>query len=211
MEQISIGPLQESDLPEAVVVSTRAYSTNPLGMAVYRDHPDSERYREASYKQLLEHMSGQVFIAKKDEQVVGVMRMVEWPHCQFSLSLTKTLRILLSAMLTKNRGLVIRRLTAMRVWSKHHPRQPHWHLGPIAVIPELQGQGIGSQLLEHFCRHVDQAEQTAYLETDRPENVPLYERFGFKITEEAPVLGVRNWFMWRTQGQDIPQPNRQAE
>ncbi|HEY86447.1 MAG TPA: hypothetical protein G4O06_00190 [Dehalococcoidia bacterium] len=32
MEQISIGPLQESELPEAVVISTCAYSTNPLGV-----------------------------------------------------------------------------------------------------------------------------------------------------------------------------------
>ncbi len=96
----------------------------------------------------------------------------------------------------------------MRTWSKHHPTEPHWHLGPIAIVPELQGQGIGSQLLEHFCSHVDQAGQAAYLETDRPENVPLYERFGFKVTEEAPVLGVRNWFMWRPPRRDVPQPNR---
>ena len=201
-------PLQESEFAEAVVVTTRAYSTNPLGVAVYRGHPDKERYQEASNGQLLGHMTGQVIIAKKDEQVVGVMRMVEWPQCQMSLSLTQTLRILLPAMLTRNRGLVIRKLTAMRIWSKHHPKEPHWHLGPIAVVPEMQGRGIGSQLLEHFCRHVDQAGQTAYLETDRPENVPLYERFGFSVTEEAPVLGVRNWFMWRTQRQDVPQPNR---
>jgi GNAT superfamily N-acetyltransferase len=110
-------------------------------------------------------------------------------------------------MLTRNRCLVIRMLTAMRVWSKHHPRKFHWHLGPIAVVPEVQERGIGSQLLEYFCRHVDQAGQAAYLETDRPENVPLYERFRFSVIEEAPVLGVRNWFMWRTQGQDVPQPN----
>jgi ribosomal protein S18 acetylase RimI-like enzyme len=207
MEQVSIWPLQESDLPEAVEVSARAYATNPLGMAVYREHPDKKVYQEGSYKQLYGHMPGQVFIAKKDEQVVGVMRMVEWPHCQMSLSLTQTMRILLPAMLTRNRGLVLRRLTAMRVWSKHHPEEPHWHLGPIAVVPEMQGRGIGTQLLEHFCEHVDQAGQAAYLETDRPENVPLYERFGFSITEEAPVLSVRNWFMWRLQRQDVSHPN----
>ena len=204
MEQISIGPLQESELPEAVAVSTRAYSTNPLGLAVYREHRNKERYEEAAYRQLFGHMPGQVFIAKKDEHVVGVMRMVEWPHCQIPLNIKwRELPVMLIIL----RGLAIRMLTAMRVWSKHHPREPHWHLGPIAVVPEMQGRGIGSQLLEHFCRHVDQVGQAAYLETDRPENVPLYERFGFSVTEEAPVLGVRNWFMWRPPRQDVPQPN----
>ncbi len=93
----------------------------------------------------------------------------------------------------------------MNNWSKHHPEEPHWHLGPIAIVPEMQGQGIGSQLLEHFCKQVDQAGQAAYLETDRPENVPLYERFGFSVTGETILLGVRNWFMWRDKGQNIPQ------
>ncbi len=208
MEQISIGPLQESELPEAVAVSTRAYSTNPLGVAVYREHPDQKVYQEDSYRQLYEHMPGQVFIAKKDEHVVGVMRMVEWPHCQMSLSLTQTLRILLPAMLTRNRGLAIQRLTAMRVWSKHHPKEPHWHLGPIAVVPEMQGQGIGSQLMEHFCNYMDSTGGVAFLETETIENVRLYERFGFSVTDEALLIGVRNWFMWRRQGNDVSQPNR---
>jgi hypothetical protein len=35
------------------------------------------------------------------------------------------------------------------------------------------------------------------LETDKPENVRLYERFGFEVRCHAFVLGVQNWFMWR--------------
>lgn len=38
----------------------------------------------------------------------------------------------------------------------------------------------------------------AYLETNRPENVPIYEHFGFAVTGEALVLGVPNCFMWRS-------------
>jgi hypothetical protein len=41
------------------------------------------------------------------------------------------------------------------------------------------------------------AESLAYLETDRPENVRLYEKFGFVTTSEALVLGTPNWFMQR--------------
>jgi ribosomal protein S18 acetylase RimI-like enzyme len=149
-------------------------------------------------------MPGQVVIAKKDGQVVGMLRMIEWPHCQTSF--TQTL-INLPIMLIRLRGMAIRRLKAQYSWSKHHPSKPHWHLGPVAIVPEMQGQGIGSQLLEHFCGYVDQSGQAAYLETDRLENVRLYERFGFSVTEEALLLGVRNWFMWRPQGQDVPQPN----
>ena len=194
MEQISIGPLQAVDIPQAAVVTARAFSTNPLTIAVFREKRDKERHMEATFRRLLEHMPGQVFIAKKDELVVGMLRMIEWPYCQ--MSLTRTLRSL-PIMLIRLRGMAIRRLKAQYTWSKHHPREPHQHLGPVAVVPEMQGQGIGSQLLEHFCSYVDQVGEEAYLETDRQENVRLYERFGFSVTEEALLLGVRNWFMRR--------------
>ena len=35
------------------------------------------------------------------------------------------------------------------------------------------------------------------LATDKTENVRLYERFGFVVTAEADVIGVKNWFMTR--------------
>ncbi len=44
---------------------------------------------------------------------------------------------------------------------------------------------------------VDDAREAAYLETDRPENVSFYERFGFEVTGEQRVIGVANWFMLR--------------
>jgi ribosomal protein S18 acetylase RimI-like enzyme len=64
-------------------------------------------------------------------------------------------------------------------------------------LPERQGQGVGSLLLSHFCEYVDERKQAAYLETDVRRNVHLYERFGFTVVEEEPVLSVPNWFMWR--------------
>lgn len=197
MEQITIRPFQESDLAEAIVVTTRAYATNALGDAVYRGHPEKLRFQEASNRQILAHAPGQVFIAARNGKVMGMMRMTEWPQCQMTLSFVQTLRIIVPALLTRNRGVVLRRMAARSAWTRHHPNKPHWHLGPIAVVPELQRRGIGSQLLEHFCRIVDQSGQAAYLETDRPENVRLYERFGFRVIEEGPVVGIPNWFMWR--------------
>jgi hypothetical protein len=36
-----------------------------------------------------------------------------------------------------------------------------------------------------------------WLETDKAENVRLYERFGYVVVEQTDVLGVPNWFMRR--------------
>ena len=35
------------------------------------------------------------------------------------------------------------------------PAEAHWHLGPVGIERHLQGQGIGSALLQVFCDRVD--------------------------------------------------------
>ena len=58
-------------------------------------------------------------------------------------------------------------------------------------------------LLTAYCRRLDEGGLLAYLETDKAENVRLYERFGFAVTGEADVIGVKNWFMTR---EALPSP-----
>jgi hypothetical protein len=42
---------------------------------------------------------------------------------------------------------------------------------------------------------IEKLRKTSYLETDRPENVDFYRRFGFATVQEEPVPGVPNFFM----------------
>ncbi|MEE8194687.1 MAG: GNAT family N-acetyltransferase [Dehalococcoidales bacterium] len=143
----------------------------------------------------LERLPGQTFVAKDDGQIVGGMKMVEWPDCQLPpLKMLPMVPPMLKVLGTS----IIKVFKWMPAWAKLDPKEPHWHFGPFTVLPQRQGQGIGSQLLTYFCKHVDRLGAAAYLETDKPENVPLYQRFSFEVTSEAPVLGVPNWFMWRS-------------
>jgi len=47
----------------------------------------------------------------------------------------------------------------------------------------------------------DAAGEAAFLETDKPENVRFYARFGFEVVDEASPFGVRTWFMLRPRTQ----------
>ena len=58
--------------------------------------------------------------------------------------------------------------------------------------------------MREYCRRLDANEEASYLETEKPENVALYQRFGFEIVDEAEVLDVPNWFMWREPGAKGP-------
>jgi ribosomal protein S18 acetylase RimI-like enzyme len=82
-------------------------------------------------------------------------------------------------------------------WSKHDLKDPHCHLGPVGIDPAAQGRGIGQLLMDLYCEDLDRTATSGYLETDRPENVAFYQRFGFEVTHEIPVLGLPNFLMRR--------------
>ncbi|MGZ4681161.1 MAG: GNAT family N-acetyltransferase [Acidimicrobiales bacterium] len=80
-----------------------------------------------------------------------------------------------------------------------HPLQPHWYLSVIGTDPVAQGRGVGNALIRQVTDRCDQEGLPAYLESSKAENVPYYQRYGFKVTGET-VLGDDGptiWFMWR--------------
>jgi len=66
-----------------------------------------------------------------------------------------------------------------------HPSQPHWYLPWFGVDRELQGRGLGSELMRRCLETVDASGRPAYLETPNPRTVPFYERAGFRTTGVA--------------------------
>ena len=47
-------------------------------------------------------------------------------------------------------------LTWTGEWSRRDLLEPHWHLGPVAVESRLQGQGVGTVMIDDFCARMDQ-------------------------------------------------------
>lgn len=82
---------------------------------------------------------------------------------------------------------------------KKHPHEPHYYLLALGVEPDLQGHGIGTQLMVPVLERCDKERMPAYLESSKERNVPLYERNGFTVTEElvVPNGGPKIWLMWR--------------
>ena len=77
--------------------------------------------------------------------------------------------------------------------------EPHYYLLTLGTSPRSQGKGSGGRLLRTMLGRADAQRRAVYLETQRPENLPVYERFGFTIASETliPRIGLRNWGMMR--------------
>jgi ribosomal protein S18 acetylase RimI-like enzyme len=61
-----------------------------------------------------------------------------------------------------------------------HLREPHYYIPYIGVVPEAQGQGLGTSLLEPTLERCDRERVPAYLEATNERNAALYARLGFE-------------------------------
>jgi uncharacterized protein YhfF/GNAT superfamily N-acetyltransferase len=79
------------------------------------------------------------------------------------------------------------------------PPEPRWLLDQLAVEPAAQRRGIGGAMLRLAIDRAERDGLPLVLETAVPGNVPLYERFGFRVASEAdaPDGGPHIWFMRR--------------
>jgi GNAT superfamily N-acetyltransferase len=83
-------------------------------------------------------------------------------------------------------------------------RGDYWHVHAVAVAPDAQGRGVGSQLMTALLRELASLRAArpapVLLSTQRAINVQFYGRFGFELVAEQDMgrgagPGFHSWFM----------------
>ena len=191
-----IGTLGASEIEAVVGVIARGMRDNPTHIAALgKDPARRERKVHRIFSSVLPVMGHSLFVARDaDGEILGVLGMAAPGGCQATGKQRMQLTL---GLLPLGPRALSRSLRWVGTWAKQDPQERHWHLGPVAVDAHLQGMGIGSRLMRVFCAQMDAAGEDAYLETDKPENVRFYERFGFEVVGEEEVIGVPNWYMLR--------------
>ncbi|UCE72825.1 MAG: GNAT family N-acetyltransferase [Methanomassiliicoccales archaeon] len=194
MTEIKISPLQPKEVDKAAEVLSKAFVNTPFTGKIVGGHTEKHRRLvQIGFKNMISKKPGEKVVAKDGDEIVGVMRMVKWPDCQNSIPRgLETIPIYIVA-----RKVLGRLQEARKVWGVHDPKKPHWHVDPIGILPERQGQGIGGMLMKYYCERVDSEDMPAYHETDQMQNVRFYEKHGYKVIETEPIFGITNWFLWR--------------
>ena len=198
MAEISLRKLRRSELREAAQLLGRGMRDNPINVQAFPSQPERRgramvRFFEPVIRGL--HARGSILGAFRGATMVGVCAMAPPGRCQPTVG--EKLRILPAIVFGNPIGVPLRVMRWTGEWARRDPADPLWHLGPVAVDPAVQGQGIGSTMLTNVCAQMDACSALSYLETDKSENVRFYERFGYAVLAEGLVLAVPNWFMIR--------------
>lgn len=188
-DSIKITFMELNEIKESSKALSIAMLNNSLHIAVLKGNEETQRVKiENMFVDLFTHNPGITYVAKEGRRIVGVMRM---KSCCGSV-LEKKIKD------SKNENDIDHRITLWhQEWAVNDPSEQHWHLGPIGVIPTHQGHGIGSILMELFCKEVDKCSARAFLETDLDINVSFYEKFGFRVVSTSNIFGVESRYMAR--------------
>jgi ribosomal protein S18 acetylase RimI-like enzyme len=201
---VELRDAEASDLAALIETTSQAYRADPLIRYFVRD---DERQVEGLRRlfefclreQALPH--GQVTMTRDGSACAAWLPPA---NARASMSLLEQILLLPRMARICSAARIPRLLATMRLLERHHPAAPpHHYLYLLAVLPERQGQGLGSALLRAGLRPIDRAGTPTYLETASERNLAFYRRHGFVVTGEArlPFGGPTVWFLWRE-----PQP-----
>jgi ribosomal protein S18 acetylase RimI-like enzyme len=165
----------ESDAQAAVATIVAAFIADPAARWAF---PEPERY--LSYcPEFVQAFGGRAFDCKTAHIVEGGAAL--WLPPGVGPDENALMGLIERAVPERTRS---EAFAVFEQMGRYHPAEPHWYLPLIGVDPPHQGQGRGSALLRHALAG---CETVAYLESSNPKNVPLYQRFGFRVVAEIQV------------------------
>ena len=188
MSNFHISFMEQNDIQKSAKVLSIAMLNNPHHIGVFLGNGENERLEiEKMFIELFNNLPGIVFLAKENEKIIGVMRMKSCIG-----------KVIDETDIVENENDINwRKSLWFKEWAEHDPVEQHWHLGPIGVLPSHRGMGVGTALMQRFCKEVDNCSAKAYLETDLDENVRFYEKFGFRVISRSDIFHVENRYMLR--------------
>ncbi|WP_309102796.1 GNAT family N-acetyltransferase [Microbacterium sp.] len=192
---LHIDTLDRTSIDETAALLGSGMADNPVHVGVYGgDDEHRERCHARMTRTLLTVKPLTIEGVRQGGSLVGVAAVASPGACQPSPP--ARMRLMAAAASLGPRAAL--RLRAWeRAWGRNDPAEPHFHLGPVAVERRLRARGIGTLLLARHASRLDAVGAVGYLETDRPEAIGFYQRFGYAVVGEADVLGVPTWFMRR--------------
>jgi GNAT superfamily N-acetyltransferase len=187
-DELVIRDLRADDVAAAIEVLTVSFADFPVFQIMAgTDAGAAERIARVFAMEFEPEAGSSALLAELDGRIVGVLTHLDSPGCS-AMSAFRLVRFMRIAG-----PRLFRTMSMFDRIERAHPRTRHRHLPSVGVLPEQQGRGVGSGLMEAFGQRCDADRIEAYLETIRwsdprkPSHERFYGRLGYDITTEIPM------------------------
>jgi ribosomal protein S18 acetylase RimI-like enzyme len=190
---VIVDRMEHSELPSTTVTLARAFHHDPVFDFLI---PDLLQQARAALtfmgSVVLDGMPfHEVWVAREDDVVLGAAVWLPpgaYPRGprRDAVSLVHDLR---SVHRLGSRAFAGVRLYGAIDQAHRRVEEPHWYLALLGTDPGWQRRGVGSALVTAVLERADADQTLAYLETQKPENIPWYRRHGFEVADELHPQG----------------------
>lgn len=190
---------RREEIPHLAGVLARAFENDPfLRWLVVQDERRLARMQDV-FDVALRHLSGELSETFTTPSLDGVA-LWKAPG-DFKVPLPKQLQLVPTFARTSGWRHIPAIVHLLHHMEQQHERlapDPHYYLFALGVEPELQRQGLGRRLMAPIFSRCETEGVPAFLETALPENVPYYERHGFRLAHVIDRPGwPKFWMMLR--------------
>ena len=200
-------PTTQPPLDDLAHLFSRAFFHDPLFEFFFADPSEREAKAFFTFRFLVAHAShrGQILTSPQSlEATDNLNGAAVWlPSSAMQHSVLDMLRFgAVRALFRQGPGAIKRQMVAADAMQAVHHQAitgPHMYLLLLGIDPSQQGRGLSTPLLQPSLDRLDEQGLPCYLDTHNPNNVSLYQRFGFEVVheDEIPGTSVRHWAMLR--------------
>ena len=184
--------IQKKDLKNAVNVLTNAFSEESMWKEVFNDEDKNRVLTEVMVRFCLKYGN----VLSTSDNLEGVMAIAPHDKDMTALRIIRSGAFFLSMKISNEAKKMKVLSNAIEKAKKSLNLDPHIHLLIMGVSQEYQGKGFGGKLIKAIIEKAEIEKKPIYLETQKEENVALYEKYGFSVKKKIILPEPLNLPMW---------------
>ncbi len=188
--------IQKKDLKNAVKVLDDAFSEESMWKEVFDDEDKNRVLTEVMVRFCLKYGD----VVATSDKLEGVMAIAPYGKDMTALRIIRSGAFFLS-MKISNEAKKFKVLSdAIEEAKKGLNLDPYIHLLIMGVSQEYQGKGFGGKLIRAIIEKAEIEKKPIYLETQKEDNVTLYEKYDFSVKKRIILpepLDLPMWLMLR--------------
>jgi ribosomal protein S18 acetylase RimI-like enzyme len=195
-----ITKIPENLYSEAVDIFTNAFIDDPLHLFAFPDLKERIRITKLIYELVVGHIVPGMnlsFIGIFVNDILAGVQTYTTPQSKiWSEELDKA--VLKMREKAKNESLnLIGEFSGLTM--KHRPKEPHYYLNDLAVSEKYRRKGYGKALMEYAENEclLNPFTSITALDTTNPDNVRLYEKYGYSVNTEYDFMGIKCYSMYK--------------
>lgn len=194
-------PYESNNLRDLAGVLARAFEADPLSLYLFRRHRPKKLL--CFFNFILNYtdlLGDSVLTLMRTDKVVSVA-CLNTPKKPGNLS--RNIHRLLGEMILFLIGVgpraFIKINAYMGITSSYRPKKDHHYLVCLGTEPTFQGQGLAKELLNQIHAQVDKHPTSVGigLDTENPNNVVFYEKFGYQLLGQKQLGSLDIYCMFR--------------